>query len=303
MGLALVDVATGKIHARTDGQTPAGPGPTVGFLAQAVLELIEQAGSKPVAGVGVGCPGPLNPFTGVIYETPNMRGWSNFPLAETLANATKLPVIVDNDANAAAFGEYRYGRAADDTTQDFIFVTLGTGVGGGIILGGELWHGKTGTGGEIGHTVVTTDGPRCGCGATGCLEALAGIAGIKHAYHHAAVSSGERPEQWTRDIEAMADAARSGSLSAMSAFKQLGWALGVASASWVNLLAPEAIVFGGGIADAWDLFGGEVDRVCRERAFKPSMAGCAIRKSRVGADAGILGAAALASPALEPNIR
>src|SRR5262249_3708578 len=137
-------------------------------IAEVVEQMIAGQDRAQIAGVGVGVPGPCDPRTGVVFETPNLPGWHDVPLGEILRSRVGLPVLVGNDANVAALGEHRYG--AGRGSQDMIYLTVSTGIGGGLVLDGRLYHGFSGTAGEAGHMPVRPDGPRCNAGHPGCLE-------------------------------------------------------------------------------------------------------------------------------------
>ncbi len=298
----LVD-AVGKVLETTATPTLAheGPDAIVGRMARLANELKAKAPEAPV-GIGVGSPGPLDPSTGTLYFTPNMPGWDNYPLAAKLGAATGLKVVVENDANVAAMAEYRHGAGRGARTM--ILLTLGTGIGGGIIIDGKLVNGARVTAGEVGHIVLNEKGPKCGCGAHGCLEAYCGTAGIlgraKELLDKVGTvtllreTAGKDGELLTPRI--IGDAARKGDGPAISVFKETGRLLGVGIASLVNLFAPEVVILGGGVAEGnWNFLYGACRDEVKRRAMKPGNEQVKIVLAEMGNNAGLVGAAALVS--------
>lgn len=294
---ALVD-AGGRVLARERVVTPSrGPEGVVDAIVGTVERVCAAAGVPlaAVAGVGVGAPGPMDPHTGVVFEPPNLPGWRDVPLGAMLAARLRARVFVENDANAAAMGErwMGAGRGADD----LIYITISTGVGGGLVLRGRLYHGVTGTAGEVGHMVIDPSGPRCACGRTGCLEALASGTAIARAAR-AAVEGGARttlaalPAEAVT-AEAVAAAAREGDAVAREVYARAARALGIGIANLVNLLNPALVILGGGVADAGELLFGPVRRIVREEAFERPAAAVRIVPAGLGGLAGVVGAAAV----------
>ena len=147
----------------------AGPHRILDETIENIRELVEEAEGR-LVGVGVGCAGPLDLDRGLVMSPPNLTGWDQFPIIELMRERLDVPVLLDNDANVAALGEYRYG--AGRGFKNIVYITISTGIGGGIIVGGEIIRGVGGGAGEVGHMTVLPDGPECGCGARGCMEAL-----------------------------------------------------------------------------------------------------------------------------------
>ncbi len=196
-----------------------------------------------VRGVVLGAPGIISSRAGTVVASPNLPGWNDVPLLDRVAEAIGLPVLLENDANAAAFGEY--WRGAGSGCASMLLLTLDTGVGGGIVLGGELWRGADGMAGEIGHVTVEPGGRTCRCGNTGCLETYASATGIVDSYRElAGVEEAVTAEEVHRR-------AHEGDANARQAYREGGRALGLAFATLVNLLNPECIVIGGGVLPAW----------------------------------------------------
>ena len=206
-----------------------------------------------VAGVCVGSPGPLDSRTGVIFDAPNLY-WRDVRLGERLEPQVGMPVFVENDANAAAYGEAWVGAAKDSTCT--ILLTLGTGIGGGIVLHGELWRGVTDTGGELGHMVIDYNGPVCGCGTKGCIEAYASAPAVARRMREAveagresslrdAILGGEEV-----DSERIYGAAVAGDALSKEVMEETGRLLGVAVGSFVNIFNPDYVVLHCGMVNA-----------------------------------------------------
>ncbi|MHB8843450.1 MAG: ROK family protein [Nitrospirota bacterium] len=249
---------------------------------------------RKVVAVGVGAPGVIHAQTGVVVKSPNFPDWNNLPLKGTLERELKLPVFIENDANAAAFGEQWRGAAKD--VKSLIFLTLGTGVGGGIILDGAIWHGADGMAGEVGHMTIVPDGRPCGCGNTGCLEMYASSRGIIMNYQEAV-----RTEDRGRGAVTSAQvyqAARANDPAALAALRQMGCSLGIGIANLINIFNPEMVVIGGGVREAWDLFIDATRSEITKRAFEYPAARTRIVPSVLGDDAGMVGAAAVAFQAV-----
>jgi glucokinase len=227
----------------------------------------------------------------------NLEAIEGIPLKEELGGRTGLQVTVENDANAAAWGEFRFGVGKD--VEDLILVTLGTGVGGGVISHGVLLRGARGTGGELGHITVQPAGPRCGCGNRGCLEALASGTAIARRAQKVA---NERPDSALGRLateraplgEDVLDLARKGDEASVKVLQETGTWLGIGLATFVNIFDPEVIAIGGGVSEAGDLVLEPARRELRLRSHSPSRDLVEIREATLGAKSGMLGAAALA---------
>jgi glucokinase len=248
-----------------------------------------------VAAIGVGVPG-LIARTGVVHSSVNLEPIEGVDLKEVVVTATGLPVMVINDANAAAFGEYRHGAGRLFTS--LLMFTLGTGVGSGLILDGALWTGIDGVAAEYGHATVEPEGFPCRCGNRGCLEQYASATALVRA---ANIALQIQEGGMLADIpsggisaETIAAAAHRGDPLARTLFEEAGRYLGIAVASAANLLNIEAIIIGGGVSASFDLFAAAMRREVDRRAFAILAARLAIRPGELGDVAGILGAAALA---------
>ncbi len=249
-----------------------------------------------VAAVGVGAPGVIQMDKGIVVKSPNFPDWNNLPLREELEKALKIPVVIENDANAAALGEQ--WRGAGHGIGSMILLTLGTGVGGGIVLDNKIWQGADGMAGEIGHMTLIPNGRQCGCGNTGCLEMYASARGIVQSYREAVGMNGpaQTPEITSAQIYL---AAQGGDAVARRVMKDMGRMLGIGIANLINIFNPQMIVLGGRVKDAWDLFIGATREEIMRRAFQVPAERTEIVQSVLGDDAGMVGAAAVALQKIE----
>ncbi|MGC2424387.1 MAG: ROK family protein [Nitrospirota bacterium] len=290
-----------KIIARRRTGTMAAEGPEIVLerLTSGIQTLVRKAqtGGMEIAGIGIGVPGIISTKDGIVRLSPNLPGWKDTPLRSRLQESFSYPVHVENDANAYALGEYWFG--AGKGTSCMVCITLGTGVGGGIILGGEIWRGADGMAGEVGHITVNPDGPLCPCGNRGCLERYSSATAVIEMAD-AAVARGvntalkDLKKAGLMNAEAVADAAKKGDKVAGRIYSDVGKYLGIAIADLINLLNIECVVIGGGMAGAWDLFIGPLKEEIRTRAFKIPAKRCKLVRGKLKDDAGILGAAGLA---------
>lgn len=247
-----------------------------------------------VAALSVAAPGPLDPASGLVFSTPNIKEWVDFPLGEKLAKRFDRPVFVNNDANLAAVGEWRYG--AGQGHQDVLYLTISTGIGGGVILGNRLVLGWRGLAAELGHITVLPDGPLCSCGQRGHLEAVASGPAIA-AYVRERLQAGERssltPEQVTP--RAIAEAARRGDGLARAAYERAGRFLGRAIADFLHAFNPSVVILGGGVSQSSDLFLESLRLTLAASVMNPMyVRDLAITLAQLGDDAGLVGALAQA---------
>lgn len=286
----------GRVLARTRRPTPAEDSEgIIDVVVDAVEEMCAHAGSAALP-VGVGAAGIID-REGCVRYAPNID-WADEPLRATLEKRLGTLVSVDNDANAAAWAEYRCG-AARDAGDSMIMLTLGTGVGGGLVLGGRLVRGAGGLGAEFGHIIVAEGGPECGCGNRGCLEALCSGTAIGRAAAHER-AAGRIPEdsllsdQPDLTGKAVTAAAEAGDESARDVLARVGVWLGVGIASLVNALDPEIVVVGGGAMNAGDLILGSAREAAAARIMGRGFRAIpAIVPAELGDDAGLIGAALL----------
>lgn len=287
--------ASGAVLARIRAETPPAGGDAVtGAIARVARELSARAGGP--LPVGVGAAGIVD-ADGWMRYSPNIAGWDDVPLAERLRAQLDVPVAVHNDANVAAWGEYRAGagRAASGT---LLMLTVGTGIGGGLVQDGRLVRGASGMAAEFGHIVVSEGGPRCGCGNHGCLEAMASGTAIGRLACEALDAGGASPLLRREDLptgKTVTAAARQGDAFAREVLARAGFWLGVGIASLVNALDPEVVVVGGGAMQAGELLLGPARESYLERLMgRAHRTSAPVVEAELGDDAGLIGAALLA---------
>ena len=245
---------------------------------------LEKRASGPIAAAGFGIPGIYNLKRKRILQSPNYADFDDFDLYPAIAERVKAPFLVENDANVAAFGEWKYG--AGRGASSLVFLTIGTGIGGGIVLGEKLWRGSCGYAAEIGHVVVNPSGELCKCGIRGCLETEASAPAIVRKYQSLA-GKGERVT--TEDIYYLA---KDGEPAAREAFARAGAFLGIGLGMLINLLNPEKILLGGGVMTTGEFLLGPAVEEARRRSYPATFACCEIGRASLGNDAGLIGAAA-----------
>jgi glucokinase len=291
--VALID-ERGQIIARTKERTPqsAQAQNIVQALAIAARECASKADSKllNVCGLSIAVPGRIEAASGTVAKIPNLPCLNEFPLRAALEEKTGWSVTLENDANAAAIGEMWQGAARNH--KSILCVTLGTGVGGGIVLDERLWRGAHGAAGEIGHITVEPEGIVCACGNQGCLEVYASATGIVRLAREAKIETNESNEELT--AETIYKMCAAGDDRAREVFRRMGRYLGIGLASIVNVIDPEIIVIGGGAANAWDSFIEQTREEIKCRAFSEPQREVSILRATCGDDAGLLGAAKLA---------
>ena len=299
---SLVATAEGEVPGEDRCLTHAEEGrdAVIGRLVDSVRRAMAQANvtTGEIAGIGIATPGPCDPKRGVVTGPPNLPGWRNVPLTQLVSDAMGVPVLLENDAGAAAYGELRFG--AGQGCRHLVYVTLGTGIGGGIIIDGRIYGGASGAAGEVGHLVIVEDGPLCGCGNRGCVEALAsGLAIAREAA--AAVRGGRSPmlAELVGDAPSTAElvhqAAMRGDDASREIIERAGQYLGLGLVGLLSCFNPEALILGGGLLGLGDLYLGPAIRMAREGAFDQIVADVRITEAKLGERAGALGAAALIS--------
>jgi len=260
-------------------------------LSRACAEAGVEAGG--LSGLGVATPGWVDTERGVVPAAPQLIGWRDVPLVEMLQERLGLTVLLENDANAAALGENAFG--AGRGTRHMLYITISTGVGAGIIADGRLYGGAKGSAGEIGHTIIDPSGPRCGCGNNGCLESLSsGTAIARRAAEAAdrgdsAALAGIREREGRLGARLVADAARKGDAASIAIYEEAGRFLGIALANAVNLLSPEAIILGGGVMQAKDLFLPRAEETMRDLALDEPLKYMRLAEAELGDRAGVMG--------------
>ena len=290
-----------RLHALAEEPTCAEAGATdvldrlVALAARTIARTRAELPGVEIAGVGVGAPGPLDTRSGVVLLTPNL-GWVNLPLRRIIHDRLALPAALDNDANCAVLGEWWVGAARGSRTA--IGITIGTGIGGGLILDGGLFHGASDVAGEIGHTTIDTDGRRCKCGNYGCLEAYASGPNIALRAREAIEAGAESrlPEYVGGDLarisaQTVYQAAKEGDVLALEVVNDTAKFLGVGLANLVNVFNPEVVVVCGGVTLAGEHLFTPLRREVARRAFKPAVAACRIVPGELVGTAGVYGAA------------
>lgn len=271
-----------KISLSADYST--GPERVVADIVNIINRVRSRYSVSSLRGVGIGVPGFIDMDAGVVVGSANLPGFQGFPIRDQIQRVLGTPITLENDANAAALGEMWMGAGKD--VKDLILITLGTGIGGGIVVGGKVLHGFLGMAGEIGHMTVFSDGNPCGCGNCGCLE--------KHASATAIAAMG-RMMHFGNDVtaEKVHELALQGNERAMLIFQSVGRALGLALANLINLFNFPLYLLSGGPLPAWDMFAPTLFQEVRRRSFTFGRNGTRIEKALLGADAGLFGAAYL----------
>ncbi len=302
--LAAVVDGEGTIVAEAKLKTKAEQGPDA--VIERIAQVARQAAQKAkidwpeIRGVGIGAPGPMNPETGVVYHPPNLPGWDEIALGPRLSEALGVPVGLENDVNLGTLGEHALG--AGQGTKDMVGIFVGTGVGGGLILDGKLRSGFRHAAAEVGHMIVMADGPVCGCGKRGCLEALASRTAIERDIRLGLAAGRESllaelmGDRGRLTSGALAEALQRGDPLVSEVIGRAQWYLGLLTASLVNLIDPEMIVFGGGVVEAvGDGFLDPIRVTARQYYIQQADADkVRIVPARLGDYAGVLGAAVLA---------
>jgi len=284
----------GRIQSRFKQNTPqvADANAIVDAIVAAVHEFQKET---EISAVSLVVPGTVKVEEGMVVKAPNLPCLDGFRLAAALSSRLDVPAILENDANAAAVGEMWQGAAVG--CKAIICLTLGTGVGGGIILDGKLWRGVDGAAAEIGHMCVDPfGGVACPCGSRGCLEVFASATAIVRMTREASPRYPDSILQGREDRTAkmIFEAGKQGDELALEIFRRMGVYLGIGLANLINILNPEMIVIGGGVVNGWELFEKHMHQQVEERAFPLLAARVKIVRAKCGDDAGLLGAARLA---------
>lgn len=305
VGVLPIDGGTGEVLACRSVPTEAQRGAKfvvdriVGLIGEAMDEVAAEYGGSPedFAGVGIGSPGPLNRETGTVINTPNL-GWRNFPLRDLISNAVGLPATLDNDANCATYGEWWLGAARNVDT--LVGLTLGTGIGGGIVLNGEIFHGVSDAAGEIGHMTIEANGRKCKCGNYGCLEAYASgpaialraVEGIEAGAESLlpALVDGKLEDVTAATVY---EGVVLGDPYANEVMRETAKLLGAGIANIINVLNPAMIVIAGGVTRAGEHLFAPLRAEVRRRAFKSAQEACQIVSAQLPGTAGLIGAIAV----------
>ncbi len=300
----------GKLLQKTTTGTQVARGRdfVIGEMCDAIRQLASQLSGQTLLGIGIGVPGIIDMETGMLRESPNLPGWHDYPVRNEIERRLGAKVILENDANSAALGEKWLGAARD--FDDMCMITLGTGVGGGIVIKGRVWHGMSGMAGELGHITVDPDGPLCGCGNRGCIEQFASATAVVRMAREA-ITSGTAPEL-ARAAEQNPEfgakmvyqLAVQGDVPAQEIYRNVGWALAILIGDLINVFNFPMYVIGGGVASAWNAFSPVMLEQVRKRSFiyaATTPEGAArtpgkttiITQALLGGDAGLYGAARL----------
>jgi glucokinase len=280
---------SGRMLKKVSGTTPvaAGPEAVIGDMAGAAAALREEFGRDGLAGIGVGVPGNIEMRTGTVLAWNNAPAFNGYPTRDKLSALLNTPVILENDANCAALGEHWMG--AGRGVEDLVMLALGTGIGGGIILGGRILHGYAGMAAELGHITVVPNGNPCGCGNRGCVEKYASATAIGAMGRNLGLGADLTAED-------VASLAAQGDARALAVYRSAGESLGIALAALINVFNAPLYLLGGGVSAAWDLFApsmlAEVER--RSLTYRLTRATTRIERATLGGDAGLYGAASLA---------
>lgn len=270
--IAAVD-ESGKILDRITTSTAVGGSRdgVIDDMCQAVRAVQSRLASSKLLGIGIGVPGIIDLHTGMLRQSPNLPGWENYPVQQEIERRLGTKVFLENDANAAALGEQWLGAAAG--FESSCMITMGTGVGGGLVFDGKIFHGMLGMAGEIGHVNVEPEGAPCGCGSRGCLEQYASATAIKRMATEAA-NSGLAPrlaqaikDDPNFDSAKVYDLAMSGDAPSQEVFRRVGTALGIALAGLINIFNLPIYVIGGGAAASWDAFTPTMFEVVRKYSY------------------------------------
>jgi glucokinase len=297
--VALTDLE-GHMIARRDVPTEPAKGPeqVLNKIVAMVGDLTRNGEMERVLGVGLAAPGPLDLNTGVLIVAANMPGWHNVPHQKELSGRLQKPVYIDNDANAAAVGEWQFG--AGKGLRNVLYMTVSTGIGGGVISEGHILHGARGLAGEVGHMTIDIHGPKCACGNTGCLEVLAsGTAIARQAVEliktglPTALTDMVGDDLTKITAQLVTKAAREGDGLALELMQRVGEYIGIGLVNLFHLFNPEMAIIGGGVSQAGDLIFVPAREIVHHRTMEGFHEGIPIIPATLGDDVGLLGAAAL----------
>jgi len=287
--VGIVEKTRGLIDSKTVSTiVKDGPERAAKLWADAARPWLEK---HKVLACGIGSPGPLERGTGVLHESPNLPGWENFSFTEFIRKLTGLPTFLDKDATVAALGEWCFGEGRGLT--DFIVVTLGTGIGTGVITGGHVLRGSKGYAPEIGHMVIDDNGPLCNCGRHGCIEAFTGATAAALRYNESRGYSSSLV-----NIAEIFSRAQKGELAAGKIMSQWSKSMAVALGNMINIFNPQKIILTGGVSKNWTIVAEEIQKILLHEAFEPSLKCTEIVLSKLGNDGALLGAAHLAQTQL-----
>ena len=291
---ALVDLEGNIIKEKTvETLANEGEQAVMGRIIDTINYVIDGTDKDSIRSIGIGSPGPLDVKNGIIIQNSNLP-FKNFAIVKTIKETYDLPTYLDNDANVATLGEFMFG--AGKGTENMVFITASTGIGGGAVINGKLFRGTTGNALEIGHTIVANEGPRCGCGNIGCAEALGSGTAIGKRAKEAVATNVETSLKNYENVtskEVFKEAANGDRVAKNILETSLNY-LGIAVANTITNFDPEKVVIGGGVINGGSIVLDTIRRVVGERALKTFADSCTVEKAVLGGKAGVLGAAALA---------
>ena len=297
IAIALEDLSGARVASRRlPTEVSLGPERILENICRALEEMLAASGAS-LAALGVGCPGPLDIAQGLVLSPANLPDWVRFPIVERLEKRFGVPVALDNDANAAALGEYFYG--AGRGFRDMFYVTISTGIGGAIICDGRIHHGLQAGAGEVGHTVVETNGVRCRCGITGCLETIASGTGIARRMREKLVSANGAAHLDAVTAETVVEGVKNGDAEASAIWDETIKYLAIGLGNAITLIAPEAMVIGGGVAEAGELLLSPLRRELAKNVSMVPIDQVVILQASLGSESGVCGALMLAQNALK----
>lgn len=269
---------SGKVLMDVNIPTEASKGKkkVIGNIKKAI-HMLKNSHKVKLKAIGIGVPGPILYEKGIIIEAPNLPGWKRVNIKKILEKEFKIPVFVDNDANCAALAEAWFG--AGKFARNFIYMTVSTGIGGGIIIDKKIYRGATGSAGEFGHMKIEAHGPKCGCGKHGCLEALASGSALKRKTGVEALS--------------LELAARQGDKKAQQAIQEIAHYLAIGISNLVNIFNPEMVIIGGGLSNMRELLICPIKKEFKNYVLSVPAKSVKIVRAKLGTNAGVLGAAAL----------
>jgi glucokinase len=285
---------SGRLEEPTDHSR--GPESVVAQLARLCMQSCRNAGIS-VAEIElavIASPGPLDTRAGIVFDPPNLPGWNEVPLGGMMEAELGVPTVIVNDANAAALGEFFFG--AGRGTRNLVYLTISTGIGGGVVVNRALLDGTTGSGGELGHMTIDRDGPLCPCGNIGCLEVLGSGRAIAHRYAEMRrAETGDPPDHRPATARDIAERAAAGDRIARDVFDDAVRAVGTGVVNCVNIFNPDIVVLGGGITNIGERLFSPVREMVARYALPRPRASVRVVRAELGADVGLIGAAGLAA--------
>jgi glucokinase len=286
-----------RIIRRASAKTAVAGGPSavLSQFEKLIAEVCDGDDPKSTSGIAISSAGPLDSEAGIILGIPTIPGWDNFPICAALSDLSGLPVFLENDAIAAAFGEWRHG--AGRGLQNMSYLTVSTGIGGGFVVDGKLIHGRKGMAGHVGHIQLSQGGPRCSCGATGCFEALASGTALDARALHA---SGAQPDGFLAlaaqtgvvGAKQVFEGARAGDPQCLSLVEEEARYLGQGIRSIIHLFSPQRVVMGGGVSQAFDLLETGIHAEIQADAMPP-FKNVRVVRAELGDNSGLIGAGAM----------